>query len=133
MNKKIPIALGILFILIIIGSISFLAYRSSESYRAKKAAETVSDANYVGDEDVSICIDGVTYFGIGMPVPVEPDESAVEYIEIPVDGDVMITAFARLEEGKLIVCKINGEWYKFHSMEALSSSEFIPEEGYGNQ
>lgn len=132
MNKKIAIAIGILFIFIIFGGISLLAYRSSESYRAKKAAEIVSDANYGGNENVSICIDGVTYFGIGMPVPVEPEESAIEYVEIPIGGDATITAFAKLEEGKLIVCKIDGEWYKFHSMEALSSSEFIPEEVYGN-
>ena len=126
MKKKMTMVLGILFILIIIGVMAFSAYRSSESYRHKKASKENSNINNLEDKSVSICIDDVTYFGIGLPVPVEPDESAIEYVEIPLDGDATITAFARLEEGKLIVCKINGEWYKFHSMEALSSSEFIP-------
>lgn len=128
MKKKITIALGILIILTIIGVVAVSAYRSSESYRQKKASKEISDINNIEDKSVSICIDGVTYFGIGMPAPVEPDESAIEYVEIPVGGDATITAFARLEEGKLIVCKINGEWYKFHSMEAIASSEFLPEE-----
>lgn len=76
------------------------------------------------DGALAICIDGVTYYGIGFPVPVEPDESAIEYVEIPAGhGDATITAFARLEEGKLIVCRIDGEWYQFHSLEALASSQ----------
>ena len=75
------------------------------------------------DDALAICIDGITYFGIGYPVPVEPDESAIEYVEIPAGGGVTITAFARLEEGKLIVCRINGEWYQFHSLDALASSQ----------
>lgn len=126
MEKKIKIVISILCMLIFVGVIAFSAYRSSESYRHKKASEEISDINNIEDKSVSICIDDVTYFGIGLPAPVEPDESAIEYVEIPLGGDTMITAFARLEEGKLIVCKINGEWYKFHSMEAISSSKFNP-------
>lgn len=76
------------------------------------------------DDAVAISIDGVTYFGIGLPIPVEPDESVIEYVEIPAGhGDVTITAFARMEEGKMIACLIDGEWYRFHSMEALASSQ----------
>lgn len=78
------------------------------------------------DEDtaISINIDGVTYYGLGYAIPVEPDESVIEYVEIPVgDGDVRIKAFARLEEGKMIACLVDNEWYTFHSMEALASSE----------
>lgn len=76
------------------------------------------------DGSLAINIDGVTYYGPGFPVPVEPDESAIEYVEIPAGyGDAKITAFARLEEGKLIVCLIDGEWYQFYSLEALTSSQ----------
>lgn len=76
------------------------------------------------DDGISICIDGVTYYGLGEAVPVEPDESAIEYVEIPAGSDgATITAFAKLEEGQMIVCLVDGEWYKFHSMEALASSE----------
>lgn len=79
--------------------------------------------NDLPDGAIAICIDGVTYYGIGEPIPVEPDKSAIEYVEIPAGGGATITAFARLEEGKRIVCLIDGEWYQFHSLEALASSQ----------
>ena len=79
--------------------------------------------NDLPDGSLAISIDGVTYYGIGEPIPVEPDESAIEYVEIPAGGGAAITAFARLEEGKRIVCLIDGEWYQFHSLEALASSQ----------
>lgn len=82
-----------------------------------------SPENDLPDGGVVISIDGVTYYGIGEPIPVDPDESAIEYVEIPAGGGATITAFARLEEGKLIVCRIDGEWYQFHSLEALASSQ----------
>ena len=76
------------------------------------------------DDSIAICIDGITYYGLGEAVPVEPDESAIEYVQIPAGSDgATITAFAKLEEGRMIVCLVDGEWYKFHSMEALASSE----------
>lgn len=62
----------------------------------------------------AVCIDGVTYLDTGRAVPVEPDESAIEYVEIPAGASgVSITAFAVLEEGEQIVCLVNGEWYEF--------------------
>ena len=63
----------------------------------------------------AICIDGVTYYDTGKAVPVEPDESVIEYVEIPLGGGASgsIEAFARLEEGRMIVCLINNEWYEF--------------------
>lgn len=63
--------------------------------------------------DTPIIIDGVDYTNTHEAVPVEPDESAIEYVEIPVGGGSTISAFARLEEGALMVCRIDGEWYKF--------------------
>ena len=70
-----------------------------------------------GGERPAIGLDGVTYYSTGRAVPVEPDESAVEYVEIPAGGgtDGMITAYARLEEGGLLVCRIDGEWYEFQA------------------
>ena len=43
------------------------------------------------------------------------DEGVIEYVEIPLDGGAVgtVEAFARLEEGKMIVCLINHEWYEF--------------------
>ena len=68
------------------------------------------------DDSIAINIDGVTYYGLGEAIPVEPDESVIEYVEVPAGSDgAMITAFARLEEGKMIVCLVDGEWYQFHS------------------
>ncbi len=68
-----------------------------------------------GDTCPAICIDGVTYYDTGKAVPVEPDESAIEYVEIPLSGGAVgtVEAFARFEEGKMIVCLINNEWYEF--------------------
>ena len=68
-----------------------------------------------GDTCPAVCIDGVTYYDTGKAVPGEPDESVIEYVEIPLDGGAVgtVEAFARLEEGKMIVCLINHEWYEF--------------------
>ena len=68
-----------------------------------------------GDTCPAVCIDGVTYYDTGKAVPGEPDESVIEYVEIPLDGGAVgtVEAFARLEEGKKIVCLINHEWYEF--------------------
>ena len=83
----------------------FATEEVKKTYRPGVAAAEESE-----EKAIQICIDGVDYFGPGPAVPVEPDESAIEYIEIPAGGDATITAFARLEEGKLIVCCIDGEW-----------------------
>lgn len=61
----------------------------------------------------AICIDDVTYYDTGKTVSVEPDESVIEHVEIPAGAQGTITAFARLEEGTMIVCLINGEWIEF--------------------
>ena len=68
-----------------------------------------------GDTCPAVCIDGVTYYDTGKAVPGEPDESVIEYVEIPLGGGAVgtVEAFARLEEGKMIVCLINHEWYEF--------------------
>ena len=69
-----------------------------------------------GDACPAVCIDGITYYDTGKAVPVEPDESVIEYVEIPLGGSGAagsIEAFARLEEGRMIVCLINNEWYEF--------------------
>lgn len=63
MKKKITIALGILFILIIIGVAVFSAYRSSESYRRKQAGQGVpvaggadmpNSSNVIGEENTQL-------------------------------------------------------------------------------
>lgn len=62
-------------------------------------------------EELKICIDNIFYHNTGIEVPVEPDESVIEYVEIPVGGGASITAFARVENG--LVCQIDSEWYQF--------------------
>lgn len=74
------------------------------------------EGGVVGDDTCpAVCIDGITYYDTGKAVPVEPDESVIEYVEIPLGGGAVgnIEAFARLEEGKMVVCLINNEWYEF--------------------
>lgn len=68
-----------------------------------------------GNAGPAVCIDGVTYYDTGKAVPAEPDESAVEYVEIPFGGETAgtIKAFVRLEEGKMILCLIDDAWYEF--------------------
>lgn len=106
MKKKIVVSVIVILLLVVCLSVYHFSPKSDQ------------------DDSISICIDGVTYYRLGEAVPVEPDESVIEYVEIPVGSDgTTITAFAKLEEGQMIVCLVDGEWYKFHSMEALASSE----------
>ncbi len=74
-----------------------------------------SDCTAFNSEGVKIGIDNITYVCTGMQVPIEPDESAIEYVEIPVKGNSDITAFARIHEDNedYLVCLIGEEWYKF--------------------
>lgn len=89
-----------------------------ESYPAKLGEIKQIDVFKVVDKsDERIVIDGVMYYNSGESVPVEPDESVIENIEIPVGGDATITEYAMLEDGKLLVCLIEGEWYKFLPVE----------------
>lgn len=208
MKKKMIMALGILFMIIIIGVIAVAAYRSSESYRHKKAANEIqsvgtpaipekaavmqgkiveidkgnmiiepvegsaelkssdkfsismehmdaspepqvgyiveitydgsiletypamfgtvyfvkvvvesnsSDCKAFNSEGVKIGIDNITYVCTGIQVPIEPDESVIEYVEIPVEGSSDITAFARISDSgeDYLICLIGEEWYKF--------------------
>lgn len=115
MKKKISLVFCALLILALLGAIAISAYRSSEAYRHKKAAvrQSTTDCAAINPESPKIGIDGVTYICTGEAVPVEPDESAIEYVEIPVGGEASITAFAKLEDGKLLVCRMDGEWYRF--------------------
>lgn len=155
MKKKMIVALGVLIVLMVIGVIAVGAYRSSESYRAKKAAKetqfigtpavpedamvmqgkiveiengkmivepligstelNTSDCMAFNYEGVKIGIDNITYVCTGIQMPIEPDESSIEYVEIPVEGNSDITAFARMQDSgeSYLVCLIGSEWYKF--------------------
>lgn len=66
-------------------------------------------------ERMEICIDNIYYANTGMEVPIEPDDSIIEYVEIPVGGGVAISAFARIHEDNedYLVCLIGEEWFKF--------------------
>lgn len=67
-----------------------------------------------GEKENAVCIDNVTYYSTGKEVPVEPDESVIEYVEIPFgSSETGITAFAMLEEGKTLLCLIDHEWVEF--------------------
>lgn len=74
-----------------------------------------SDCKEFNPEGVKIGIDNITYVCTGMEVPIEPDESMIEYVEIPVGGDSTISAFARINEDNedYLVCLIRDEWFKF--------------------
>lgn len=87
-------------------------YLEIEGIEVRIASET---PNMGGAENrrMAVCIDNIMYYNTEVEVPVEPDESAIEYVEIPAGGGAVIDAFARLENGALFVCRINGEWYKF--------------------
>lgn len=208
MKKKITMALGVLVILVSIGVIAVSAYRSSESYRQKNAANEIqsigtpaipedavamrgkivgiengkmivepvegsaelkssdkysvpmehmdaspepqvgyiveitydgsieetypamlgtvyyvkvvvermsSDCKAFNPEGVKIGIDNCTYICTGMEIPIEPDESIIEYVEIPVGGDSTISAYARINKDNedYLVCLIGDEWFKF--------------------
>ena len=71
----------------------------------------------VNEYTPAIGIDDMTYYDTGKEVPVEPDESVIEYLEVPVGANDVISAFARLDEGKTIVCLINEEWHEFAAEE----------------
>ena len=71
------------------------------------------DAKGKGGSTATIVIDNVEYCNTEEAVPVEPDENVIEHVEIPVGGGSAVSAFARLEEGRMIVCLIDGEWYRF--------------------
>lgn len=68
-----------------------------------------------------ICIDGVTYCNTGKTVQAEPDESIIEYAEIPAGGNAVITAFARTDGSNTIACLMNGEWYEFRAADAAAA------------
>lgn len=108
MKKKVAIVVGVIVTLVIIAGIALSVYMSSESYRSKKASEPT-------DERIEICIDNTYYVNTDIEVPVEPDESAIEYVEIPVGGGSTIKAFARIHEDNedYLVCLIGEDWYKF--------------------
>lgn len=74
-----------------------------------------SDCREFNPEGVKIGVDNITYICTGVEVPVEPNESTIEYVEIPVSGDSAITAFARIEDDNdnYLVCLIGDEWFKF--------------------
>ena len=103
-------------------SISSADISHIEVKRAAEANEDSATSDPSREEDPAngkkkICIDNVVYKNKGIEVPIEPDASAVEYVEIPEGGDNsgIITAFAKIHEGNedYLVCLIDEEWYKF--------------------
>ena len=66
------------------------------------------------DGSRAISVNGETYYDTGRAMPVEPDPSAIEYVEMPagVDPEGTATAFAILEDGIAAVL-IDEEWYEF--------------------
>lgn len=72
-----------------------------------------------------VVIDDVTYVNTGNAIPVEPDESVIEYVEIPVGGDSKITAYAWLNEGKTLVCLVDHEWYEFSPYATLLTGKVL--------
>lgn len=74
---------------------------------------------------MAIGIDDVTYINTGNAIPVEPDESVIEYVEIPVGGDSKITAYAWLNEGKTLVCLVDHEWYEFSPYATLLTGKVL--------
>ena len=67
-----------------------------------------------GDTCPAICIDGVTYYDTGRAMPVEPDPSVVEYVEMPLGNSTngKASAWAKLE-GNTLAVLIGEEWYEF--------------------
>ena len=78
--------------------------------------------------DVAFCIDDVIYYSTGRAAPVEPDDSAIRYVEIPVGGanTKMIKAYAILEEGQSAVALYDGEWYEFTAKNETADSNNQP-------
>ena len=67
-----------------------------------------------GDTCPAICIDGVTYYDTGRAMPVEPDPSVIEYVEMPLGNSTngKASAWAKLE-GNTLAVLIGEEWYEF--------------------
>lgn len=64
---------------------------------------------------MEICIDNIFYVNTEIEVPIEPDESTIEHVEIPVGGGSTIKAFAKIHDNNedYLVCLIGDEWFKF--------------------
>lgn len=65
--------------------------------------------------DTAVRIADAVYADTGKAVPVEPDESAVVHTEFFTDDGTKITAYAILEDGRLLVCLIDNEWIEFQA------------------
>lgn len=67
-----------------------------------------------GDTCPAICIDEVFYYDTGRAMPVEPDPSVIEYVEMPLGNSTneKASAWAKIEDDKLAVL-IGDEWYEF--------------------
>lgn len=65
-----------------------------------------------GDTCPVICIDEVFYYDTNVKMATEPDESTVEYVEIPVGDRATVKAWSRIDDETLAVL-INDEWYIF--------------------
>ena len=81
----------------------------------KTQVAMTSDCKAFNTEGVKIEIDNIIYVCTDMQMSIEPDESVIEYVEIPVEGSSAITAFARISDNgeDYLICLIGEEWYKF--------------------
>lgn len=81
------------------------------------------------EKGCAIGVDGTVYYNTGNAVPTGPDESAVQYVEMPEGaGKPDVPAYVLLERGALLLGLVGGEWYEFrperedgsvHSMEMV--------------
>ena len=81
------------------------------------------------EKGCAIGVDGTVYYNTGNAVPTGPDESAVQYVEMPEGaGEPDVPAYVLLERGALLLGLVGGEWYEFrperedgsvHSMEMV--------------
>ena len=75
------------------------------------------------DGDTTVKIHGVVYYNTKKVIPVEPDENAVVYEELPINGsmtDKKATAYAFINDEQsddILVCLIDGKWYQFLATE----------------
>ena len=74
----------------------------------------------------AICIDDILYLDSGKELSFEPEESSIEYAEIPFGKTGMsITAFVILEKGVKAACRVGDVWYEFPAQGAVTPEEPI--------
>lgn len=90
--------------------------RKAEDGSTAAEKRKADDGSAGADQETAaaVCINDVTYYNTGEKAA-EPDAHVIEYVELPFGADTagIVTAFATLEEDKMVVCMIDGEWYEF--------------------